>query len=121
MRYAFLTILFLLVSASACAQTPEEKGRVPEGTVAVDSEVQVMFSRRTVICLPLKQIDQIMKKEHGEFRAFAAETNENGADGFTLFLGDDSWTAVELIGGKGCIIQSGGFWAGALKLPGNSL
>ena len=77
MRYAFLAVLFLLVSATACAT---EKGKVPEDTLSVNPEVSVMFNR-----------------------------------------GTDSWTAVEFVKGRGCIIQSGKFWAGTIDLPGNSL
>ena len=118
MRYAFLAVLFLLVSATACAS---EKGRVPEDTVSANPEVSVMLNRRTVICLKLRVLDEVMKEAHGETRVFSAETDHNGAEGFVLFVGSDSWTAVEMVGGKGCIIQSGSLWAGAINLPGSSL
>ena len=118
MRYAFLAVLFLLVSATACAT---EKEKVSEDTLSVNPEVSVMFNRRTVICLKLKVLDKIMKERHGETRVFSAETNENGAEGFALFVGSDSWTAIEIVKGKGCIIQSGKLWAGSISLPGSSL
>ena len=118
MRYAFFTLLFLLVSATACAT---EKGKVPDDTLSVTPEMSVMFNRRTVICLRLNVLDKIMKEEHGETRVFSAETHENGAEGFVLFVGSDSWTAVEMVKGRGCIVQSGKLWAGSINLPGNSL
>tara|TARA_Y100000004_G_scaffold57641_1_gene64182 strand:- start:202 stop:558 length:357 start_codon:yes stop_codon:yes gene_type:complete len=118
MRYAFLAVLFLLVSATACAT---EKGKIPEDTVSANPEVSVMLNQRTVICLKLKVLDKIMKEQHGETRVFSAETHENGAEGFVLFVGSDSWTAIEMVKGKGCIIQSGSLWAGSINLPGSSL
>ena len=118
MRIALLTVLLILLPTAACAQ---EKGRVENGVVSANPNVTVMQSRRSVICLKLSLIDKIMKEQHGEVRVFAAETDENGADGFALFVGSNSWTAVELIKGNACIIQSGKFWAGSISLPGSSL
>ncbi len=118
MRYAFFTLLFILVSATACAT---EKGRAPDDTLSVNPEMSVMLNRRTAICIKLKALEKIMEKEHGEKRVFSAETDHNGAEGFALFVGTDSWTAIEFVKGKGCIIQSGKFWAGTIDLPGNSL
>lgn len=121
MKIVFLTVLwviYLLVLLPLIASA-SDKGAVPQGTVSLGTDATVMFNRRTVICLNLDLIDKIMKDVHGEKRVFSAETNENGADGFLLFVGSDSWTAVELIHGRGCIVQSGKSWAGGI--PGNSL
>ena len=116
MKIVFLTVLLVLLPLIASAS---DKGAVPQGTVSLGTDATVMFNRRTVICLNLDLLDKIMKDVHGEKRVFSAETNENGADGFLLFVGSDSWTAVELIQGRGCIVQSGKSWAGGI--PGNSL
>lgn len=116
MKFVLLTVLLVFLPLAACAS---DKEVVPQGTVSVGTDTTVMFNRRTVICLKLDLLDKIMREQHGERRIFSAATNENGADGFLLFVGSDSWTAVELIQGRGCIVQSGTAWAGAI--PGSSL
>ena len=116
MKIILLAALLVFLPLAACAS---DKGAVPQGTVAVGTDATVMFNRRTVICLKLDLLDKIMREQHGEQRAFSAETNENGASGFLLFVGSESWTAVELGQGRGCIVQSGTAWAGGI--PGNSL
>ncbi len=53
-----------------------------------------------------------LKERHNEHRVLSAVPveREDGANGFMFFASKNTWSAVEIVGKRACVIAHGGFW-----------
>jgi len=108
---AVIIIVSVMMPKLAAGQTAQP--RMPEEMAEPDLEnFEVWTNRRKILCSTHRNMDLYLTVTHGEKRIMSAvpKKMENGPMAFLLYIGKESWTAVELIGRRACILQTGNFW-----------
>ena len=114
-----LSLAFLLFSFTAASQPIFPPGIIP---APEDGEFEIWMSNRRVLCSTHKSLETFLKEKHGEHRVLTAlpVERDGGPNGFLFFASKKTWSAVELIGKRACVISHGTYWE-YKPIPGDPL
>jgi len=115
----FLGLALLLFSFSAASQPTFPPGLIPPSE---KGGFELWMNTRRILCSTHKSLETFLKETHGEHRvltALPAEV-EGGPTGFLFFASKKTWSAVELIGKRACVISHGTYWE-FKPIPGDPL
>ena len=105
----FFGLALLLFSFSAASQSTFPPSAMP---TPKDGEFEIWTNNRRVLCSSHRGLVDWLKEKHDEHRVLSAVPveREGGANGFMFFASKKTWSAVEVVGKRACVIAHGSFW-----------
>jgi len=106
-------VIIFSVALPKLASGQTAQPRMPEEMAEPDLEsFEVWTNNRRILCSTHRNMELYLTVTHGEKRIMSAvpKKMENGPMAFLIYIGKESWTAVELIGRRACILSTGKLW-----------